>query len=91
MLQNLPHRPGFIVGGGTGRRAVDAAGSQTRAGTLLRRVVQAPGSQQIRTQHVGSDKRTWHRGHRYGTLIVTPDTHRPRVLLPRREQRTLTA
>jgi transposase len=33
----------------------------------------------------------WHRGYRYSTLIVNLDTHRPLVLLPGRDQLTLTA
>lgn len=43
------------------------------------------------TPHVGIDEWAWHRGHRYGTLIVNLDTHRPLVLLPGRDQRTLAA
>lgn len=38
-----------------------------------------------------STRWAWHRGHRYGTLIVNLDTHRPLVVLPGRDQRTLAA
>lgn len=62
---------------------------QTSPDTLLRRVIQAPVQAENRTRHVGIDEWAWHRGHRYGTLIVNLDTHRPLVLLPGREQRTL--
>ena len=64
---------------------------QTSADTLLRRGVQAPEQAENRTRHVGIDEWAWHRGHRHGTLIVNLDTHRPLVLLPGREQRTLAA
>lgn len=64
---------------------------QTSEDTLLRRVVQAPEQAENRTRHVGIDEWAWHRGHRYSTLIVNLDTHRPLVLLPGREQRTLAA
>lgn len=43
------------------------------------------------TPHVGIDEWAWHRGHRYGTLIVNLDMHRPLVLLPGREQKSLAA
>ncbi len=64
---------------------------QTNPDTLLRRVVQAPEQTENRPRHVGIDEWAWHRGHRYGTLIVNLDTHRPLVLLPGRVQRTLVA
>ncbi|WP_407301307.1 transposase [Klebsiella quasipneumoniae] len=59
--------------------------------TLLRRVVQAPEQTENRTRHVGIDEWAWHRGHRYGTLIVNLDTHRPWCYCQCREQRTLAA
>ena len=54
-------------------------------------MVQAQEQTENRTRHVGIDEWAWHRGHRYSTLIVNLDTHRPLVLQPGREQRTLTA
>ncbi|WP_239043476.1 ISL3 family transposase [Citrobacter freundii] len=91
LLQNLQHQLGLIAGGEAGRRAAVASGIQISPDTLLRRVVQAPEQTENRTRYVGIDEWAWHRGHRYGTLIVNLDTHRPLVLLPGREQRTLTA
>lgn len=87
----MQHQLGLIAGGEAGRRAAVASGMQISTDTLLRRVVQAPEQAENRTQHVGIDEWAWHRGHRYGKLIANLDTHRPLVLLPGREQRTLTA
>lgn len=87
----MQHQLGLIAGGEAGRRAAVASGMQISADTLLRRVVHAPEQAENRTRHVGIDEWVWHRGHRYGTLIVNLDTHRPLVLLPGREQRTLAA
>uniref|UniRef100_UPI003B63FC27 transposase n=1 Tax=Klebsiella pneumoniae TaxID=573 RepID=UPI003B63FC27 len=70
LLKNLQHQLGLIAGGEAGRRAAVASGIQISADTLLRRVVQAPEQTENRTRHVGIDEWAWHRGHRYGTLIV---------------------
>lgn len=64
-------------------------GLRCSADTLLRRVINTPKTKQSGAPHVGIDEWAWHRGHRYGTLIVNLDTHRPLVLLPGRDQRTL--
>lgn len=90
-LQKLQHQLGLIAGGEAGKRAATASGVRTSADTLLRRVVQAPEQTETMTPHVGIDEWAWHRGHRYGTLIVNLDTHRPLVLLPGREQKSLAA
>lgn len=66
-----------------------AAGLRCSADTLLRRLINTPETKQSGAPHVGIDEWAWHWGHRYGTLIFNLDTHRPLVLLPGRDQRTL--
>ena len=88
-LQNLQRQLGLIAGGEAGKRAATAAGLRCSADTLLRRVINTPETKQSGSPHVGIDEWAWHRGHRYGTLIVNLDTHRPLVRLPGRDQRTL--
>ncbi|EFE7331065.1 ISL3 family transposase [Escherichia coli] len=88
-LQNLQRQLGLIAGGEAGKRAATAEGLRCSADTLLRRVINTPETKQSGAPHVGIDEWAWHRGHRYGTLIVNLDTHRPLVLLPGRDQRTL--
>ena len=88
-LQNLQRQLGLIAGGEAGKRAATAAGLRCSADTLLRRVINTPETKQSGAPHVGIDEWAWYRGHRYGTLIVNLDTHRPLVLLPGRDQRTL--
>lgn len=69
--------------------AATAAGLRCSADTLLRRVINTPETKQSGAPHVGIDEWAWHRGHCCGMLIVNLDTHRPLVLLPGRDQRTL--
>ncbi|ENN7403749.1 ISL3 family transposase [Escherichia coli] len=88
-LQNLQRQLGLIAGGEAGKRAATAVGLRCSADTLLRRVINTPETKQSGAPHVGIDEWAWHRSHRYGTLIVSLDTHRPLVLLPGRDQRTL--
>lgn len=87
-LQNLQCQLGVIAGGEAGKRAATAVGLRCSADTLLRRVINTPETKLSGSPHVSIDKWTWHRGHHYSTLIVNPDTHRPLVLLPGRDQRT---
>lgn len=88
-LQNLQRQLGLIAGGEAGKRAATAVGLRCSADTHLRRVINTPETKLSGSSHVGIDEWAWHRGHRYGTLIVNLDTHRPLVLLPGRDQRTL--
>lgn len=88
-LQKLQYQLGVIAGGEAGQRAAMAAGLRTSADTLIRRVITTPETKQPCTPHVGIDEWAWYRGHHYGTLIVNLDTHRPLVLLPRRDRRAL--
>ena len=88
-LQNLQRQLGLIAGGEAGKRVATAVGLRCSADTLLRRVINTPETKQSGAPHVGIDEWAWHRGHCCGMLIVNLDTHRPLVLLPGRDQRTL--
>ena len=88
-LQNLQRQLELIVGGEAGKWAATAVGLCCSADILLRRVINTPETKPSGSPHVGIDEWAWHLGHRYGTLIVNLDTHRPLVLLPGRDQRTL--
>lgn len=90
-LQNLQCQLGLIAGGEAGKRAATAVGLRTSSDTLLRRVINTPETKAFDSPHVGVDEWAWYCGHRYGTLIVNLDTHRPLALLPDRDLHTMTA